>query len=181
MTNLTLNLDTVAALRAVQALGQAASDLSGLYEAIGEGVVDSTIDRFGSSTAPDGSKWLPNTQVTYLKYLKKFSAGSLIKKGKNAGKLSSAGSNRISSKKPLISEGELSTTIRKQVDADGVSIGSGVKYASTQQFGATARSFKGGKTPWGNIPARPFLGLNGDDEKSITELALEHLRQALDK
>ena len=38
MTNLTLNLDTVAALRAVQALGQAASELKGLYEAIGEGV-----------------------------------------------------------------------------------------------------------------------------------------------
>ncbi len=159
MTNLTLSLDTVAALRSLQALKQAASELKPLYLAIGESLQDSTIDRFASSTAPDGSKWLPNTQVTYLKYLKKFSGSSFTKSGKNAGKLSRAGSNRVQAKKPLIGESKtLSTTIRAQLNADGVSIGSGEDYASTQQFGAAARSFKGGKTPWGDIPARPFLG-----------------------
>ena len=178
MTTLNLDLDTVAALRSLQALKQAASELKPLYLAIGESLQDSTIDRFASSTAPDGSKWLPNTQVTFLRYLAKFSTSYT----KKTGKLSSTGANRAINKKPLVGESKsLSTTIRYQLNADGVSIGSNQIYAATQQFGAAARSFKGGKTPWGDIPARPFLGLSGDDEKSITELALEHLQQALNR
>jgi phage gpG-like protein len=47
-----------------------------------------------------------------------------------------------------------------------VSIGSNQIYASTHQFGR------------GAIPARPYLGLSTNDEQSIIELALAHMRRA---
>lgn len=42
-------------------------------------------------------------------------------------------------------------------------------YAATHQFGREEA----------NIPARPFLGLSGDDEQEVLGIIAEHLREAL--
>lgn len=174
MTQLSITLDTTSALRDVAALKQSASQLRPLYLAIGESLQDSTIDRFATSTAPDGSKWAPNSRTTLELYLSKFSSFS-----KKTGKLTSRGAARAANKKPLIGQSKaLSTTIRYDVDSNGVQVGSGLIYAATQQFGASKGKF-GGKAPWGNIPARPFVGISDDDNKTILELALAHMGKSL--
>ena len=62
---------------------------------------------------------------------------------------------------------------------DQVEVGSPLIYAGTHQFGAARGAFGstsgGAPIPWGDIPARPFLGLSDDDEFEITELVASHL------
>lgn len=139
---------------------------------IGEELRESTLRRFSTSTAPDGSKWAPNSPSTLAR-----------KKGN----------------KPLIGAGKaLSTQIHYRVVDDAVYIGSPMKYAAVQQFGAKMgefgryyqlfrqkygekdfRRYAGMKTgspiPWGDIPARPFLGLSADDRKAIEAIVRDYM------
>ena len=56
-------------------------------------------------------------------------------------------------------------------------------YAAVQQFGARAGSLWSGKdrrgrnakAPWGDIPARPYLGLSAKDERNIMEIVRDYL------
>ncbi len=134
-------------------------DVRPLLLEIGEELQDSTLRRFGTSTGPDGEAWAPNTEATIERYL----AG----KGKKA---TAAG------KKPLIgASGNLSTTIDFQLDGDSaVLIGSPWPYAAPQQFGADKGSL-GPNAPWGDIPARPFLGVSDDDARTILDLVDDYL------
>ena len=62
-------------------------------------------------------------------------------------------------------------------------VGSGRVYAGTHQFGAKRGAFgrtaKGGPIPWGDIPARPFLGLSDADANEITALVAGYLASKL--
>lgn len=122
---------------------------------IGEELRDSTLKRFAASTGPDGSRWAPNQPSTLARW-------------------------RGGAKKPLIGEGKaLSTQISYRVAADAVYIGSPMKYAATQQFGAKkgalGTSRRGGPLPWGDIPARPFLGISAEDRKTIEAIIAAHM------
>ena len=64
--------------------------------------------------------------------------------------------------------------------------GSNLEYATTHQFGAKQGQFGTGtfKTrtgtfpiPWGDVPARPFLGIGKDDEEAITRLIVRHMER----
>lgn len=148
--------------------------LKPLMAEVGEMIAESTKQRFATSISPDGTPWEPNTALTITRYLNRF--GGSYKKD---GSLSKKGASRASSKKPLVGEtAALSTTISYYAGPDFVVIGSPMVYAGTQQFGAKARSFAGGRSPWGDIPARPFLGISNDDERGILDLAMEHLDAA---
>jgi phage virion morphogenesis protein len=129
-----------------------------LLAEIGDELTDSTMRRFGTSTGPDGERWAPNTETTLALYLD------------GRGKSASA-----STKKPLVADGNLASTIAWQLDgADAVLIGSPQKYAGVQQEGATKGSLGGG-APWGDIPARPFLGVSDDDARTILDLVDDYL------
>ncbi|WP_409934431.1 phage virion morphogenesis protein [Tepidimonas sp.] len=41
-------------------------------------------------------------------------------------------------------------------------------------FGATKR---GGKIPWGDVPARPFMGISDDDRSAILDIIRKHLAE----
>lgn len=149
-----------------------------VYKDIGEYLVDSTKRRFATSTAPDGTRWASNSQVTILQYLagksdggkKKgyFYAKNTKKDPNRKGKLAALGIEAVTSKRPLIREGTLSEQISYKVDENGdLLIGSPMGYAAVQHFGAKQYSFEGGKTPWGDIPARPFLGISDKDKSTI--------------
>lgn len=141
---------------------------------IGELMVDRTKQRFSTSTAPDGTPWPANSEVTLQRYLGQFS-GAISKR---TGKATKAGTARLASKKPLIGESHaLSTTIRYRLVAGGVEWGSGMPYAAMQQFGGTRRQFP---HLWGDIPARPFLGLAAEDTDDVLRILYRGIGHAWD-
>lgn len=159
MTTITIELDTREVTDAISALVARMRDPRPLMQDIGEVMVQSTKNRFGAGIGPDGAAWEPNTALTLSR-----------KKGT----------------KPLIGESHrLGNEITYALDGDGagVSIGSNLIYAATQQFGADqgafGRSKRGGPIPWGNIPARPFLGLADDDATAVLDIVQEHLESLI--
>ncbi len=159
--------------QALNRLANAGTSLHPALREIGEFLVDSTRQRFATSTAPDGTRWAPNTETTILMYLGRYK-GSFSKRG---GRLTKKGAGRASGKRPLIGEtGDLSRQISYKIEGnDTLYIGSSMIYAATQQFGAKRREFQG-KAPWGDIPARPFLGLSDSDRSTILDIIGNFLR-----
>ena len=76
--------------------------------------------------------------------------------------------------KPLVHKGHLRDSITHQVRGDEVRIGNNRIYGAIHQFGGQAG--RGHKVP---LPARPYLGINGDDEVEITQIAQGHVNRAL--
>ena len=134
---------------------------------MGEYLTSSTQERFRTSTAPDGSKWQANTQTTYLKILGKSHSDE-------EGKLNAKGVNRVSSKRPNMLSGNLMNSIHYQISGDLLLVGSNMIYAATQQFGAKKGEFGNG-APWGDIPAREYLGISVADEAELYAIAEDHL------
>ena len=62
-------------------------------------------------------------------------------------------------------------------------VGSTRIYAGTHQFGAQRGAYgtntKGAPIPWGDIPARPFLGVSDADKKTILEIINKHLQKSI--
>jgi phage virion morphogenesis protein len=139
------------------------SDMTPAFQDIGEIVIDSTKQRFAQGIAPDGSRWAPKSQTTLEKY-------------------GSRTSNRIDVRPLFGPSGALSSQIFYEAGPDGLQWGSPMIYAGTQQFGAAqgayGRTSRNGPIPWGNIPARPFLGLSPEDEVNVTEALAEWLERA---
>lgn len=166
---ITIDLRNEAALSALDGLASRLETLRPALEEIGEEVAHSTMERFRTSTAPDGSAWVANSPVTVAGYLGVF--GNSYKKD---GSLSKKGQARSSAKKPLIGESkDLSTTIAWQLAGPTkVTVGSAKPYAAMQQFGG-----KRSQWPhlWGDIPARPFLGLSDADRSSILDIVSGYL------
>ena len=50
-------------------------------------------------------------------------------------------------------------------------------YASTFQFGAKKHSFPNGKSPWGTIPPRQFLGFNKVTNEKVIKLIKDHFAE----
>lgn len=134
------------------------SDTRPILADIGELLTETTKRRFSTSTAPDGSKWERNSQVTIDRYVGLF-------KTKKA--------SRAASKKPLIGETKsLMTTIDYQFGPGFVRIGSPMVYSAMQQIGGTRAQHS---HLWGDIPARPFLGLSKDDREGIIDIVHSYL------
>lgn len=175
MASFKIDIDDRELRAALGALSRRAGDLRPALKLIGETLAESTKRRFATSTAPDGSKWKDNTELTRERYTDRFKTSRT-----KTGKRSAAGRRRSAGKKPLIGESrQLSTTIAYQVRGGVLYVGSPMEYAATQQFGANqgqfGRSRRGGPIPWGNIPARPFLGISDDDRREIIAILRESL------
>lgn len=166
---LRFEVDDRAILDVLGELSARMQDLTEPMSDIGEHLVETTKRRFDTSTAPDGSRWEPNSDVTILRYL-----GAYKSSFKRDGTISKKGTSRLQAKKPLVGETRsLMSTINYVPGRDHVYIGSPEIYAGVQQFGAHAKEF--GKSPWGDIPARPFLGLSDDDSGSILDILASYL------
>ncbi|MFN3575376.1 MAG: phage virion morphogenesis protein [Tabrizicola sp.] len=137
---------------ALARLSAALSDLAPAFEEIGEIVLASTRLRFAQGVAPDGSRWAPKSRTTLLRY-------------------GARSSNRIDVRPLFGPSGSLSSQIYYEAGPDSLQWGSPLIYAATQQFGAKKGAFgrtsRNGPIPWGDIPARPFLGLSAEDETNI--------------
>ena len=136
---------------ALTALERATGDLGPALKNIGEAQLQSIDERFADKKAPDGSKWAANAPTT------------VARKGFD---------------EPLVGA-ERSLTLRTQhayqVDADALRVGSVMEYAAMQQFGGSRSQFP---HLWGDIPARPFIGLSEDDENEIVQIITDHIAMA---
>ena len=139
-------------LTALQNLQRAAGDLRPALAEIGEVLTESTKQRFVAQTGPDGQHWPANSPVT------------IERKGRD---------------QPLIGEtGSLMDAIHYNlIGNDALEIGSPMVYAAMQQFGGTKAEFP---HLWGDIPARPFLGVSEDDKDEILSIINRHLSDALE-
>ncbi len=145
-----ISYDKQSILDALTKLQQTSHDLSPALKEIGEDLAESTQERFEDSQGPDGKRWQANSEIT---------------------------ARRKSGNKPLIGEtGLLGLTINYEVDGQVLAIGSPMQYAAMQQFGGTKAEFP---WLWGDIPARPFLGISNDDERSILEVVNRYLEDGL--
>jgi phage virion morphogenesis protein len=165
-----IELDDAQLRRAIAHAQRRMGDLRPVMQEIGEYLVVSTKERFATSTAPDGSRWAPNSEATVAALLR--ARGGIKRKGAPG------------SKRPLIGETQrLSTEINYRATSDSVAVGSAEEYAATQQFGANKGAFgrtrRGAPIPFGDIPARPFLGLSPDDRREILDILSEHLRRTM--
>ena len=156
-----------------------ASNMGPVLKEIGEDMSESTKRRFSSATAPDGTAWAPNSSLTLSRYSSMFAR-------KKDGEFTKRSATKLAAKKPGTGETRaLGTTINYQVQgSDAVGIGSPMVYAGTFHYGAQSGEFgmAGYKTrngifpiPWGNIPARPFLGASEDDKANIVRLVQSYL------
>jgi phage virion morphogenesis protein len=138
-----LKLDEVTAVlsKAVAAM----EDLTPVMQSIGEILVDSTKQRFGTGASPEGVKWVPKSQTTLTAY-------------------GARKSNRIDVRPLFGPSGALSNQIFAEPERDQVAVGSPMIYAAMMQFGGQKSAYP---HLWGNIPARPFLGISPTDSTNI--------------
>ncbi len=127
-------------------------DMSSLLPRIGEYVRRTTQERFRTQTDHEGKPWQKLSEITKAR------------KQKNRDKI-------------LTERGYLRQSINWQLLPGGkaVAIGTPMIYGATHQFGAKKHTL-GPRTPWGDIPARPFLGLSEADKTHILALVQRHLQ-----
>jgi phage virion morphogenesis protein len=168
MSQFSIAVDDAAVMAALQRIRARTENLGPVLKAIGEDLVGSTKQRFATATSPDGTPWARNSDVTISRYLGLSSANF-----KKDGSLSKKGEARLAGKKPLTGEtGALGQQIHYQVNGNVLEVGSTMEYAAMQQFGGKRSDFP---NLWGDIPARPFLGLSEQDISGINETVLDYL------
>lgn len=141
-----------------------------LLVALGEHLTESTRMRFRAAQAPDGTRWAPNTRTTIERYLA--ARGGYSRK---TGRITDKGSALAMGKVPLTgTTRQLGSQIIYQADDTELLVGSNRIQAAVQQHGA-AKGSLGGGAPWGDIPARPFLGLSAADRAYILEEVASYL------
>jgi phage gpG-like protein len=186
---ITIKIDDREIRQAFTGLIQSAKNPRPILAQLGEILLDSTRKRFATSTAPDGTPWAPNSAATMIAWLQKKSGkfegrkrigdkdGYFHKKGDNKGRLALKGVATVMDKRVLIGETtNLSRQIFPVVGDDYVQIGSDRPYAAMQQFGGSKSEFT---HLWGDIPARPFMGISDQDKQNILDTIAEHLHSSL--
>lgn len=80
----------------------------------------------------------------------------------------------------LQGEGDLLDSIQYQIQGDQILVGSPLVYAGTMQWGAKQGAFgrtsRNGPIPWGDIPAREYLGLSIENEEDLVELVEDFIQ-----
>lgn len=127
-----------------------------LLEDIGVLVIYQTKERFKSKTSPEGAKWAKWNRKYALK--------------------------RSNGKSLLEDQGDLKQSIVYKVSSNKLEVGSDEDYAATHQYGdksiITRKTKNGRSKPFNrNIPARPYLGINAENEKEIEFEIIEYLKE----
>lgn len=154
----TVELDDAAAATRLAEMVERMERPIEFYKNVGEYLKNVAIPRnFDNQTAPDGSPWAALSPVTIARREKKGQVPIRILRA------SSGMYNNLSARQ----------------DDNGVRVGTPVPQGAVMQFGAAKGAFgqnaAGRSIPWGDIPARPFLGLSIEDEVEIIRIAEEWL------
>ena len=148
-------------------LAVALGDMTRPMERIGEAMVHSSQQRIEDGISVDGAPFAPRSKATLARY--------------------TASGERFSSR-PLWKTGTMRNQIFAATSSDAAEIGSNAIQAAVMQFGAKQGEFgaRAGRTrpkkpgakprdyffhlPWGDIPARPFLGVSEEDRANVLEI-----------
>lgn len=152
-----VEIDDTNARQLLNELKTRLGDLGPVLEAVGQIIQSGTQQRFVDQQGPDGQAWAPLSAVT-LDRRRKAGRGAQI----------------------LRDTGRLMNSISYRVSGESVSVFTNVIYAGTQQFGAKkgayGRTRRGAPIPWGNVPARPFLGYSVEDNEAVIEVLQGYLQ-----
>jgi len=145
---ITIELKSDAILTALRALDSGLGDMSQLMNQIGEALVQSTQERIEQGIAPDGTVFAPRSPVTLDAY-----AMAEPPKTPIGG--------------PLRLTGDMANGIHHDYGDDFAEVGSNAVQAAMMQFGGSRAAFP---NLWGDIPARPYLGISEQDETDVLEI-----------
>jgi phage virion morphogenesis protein len=150
---------------ALTGLSAGMGDNSSLMVDLAQYLYLATHKNFEKESGPDGSVWVPRSPATLEIYKRQRSLWGRI----------------------LQKEGGLFDSIATDSGHGFASVFVNRPYAAVQQFGAAKGSFGpysgtsksgrrySGSSPWGNIPARPFLGIAEEQETAILDIVQEWL------
>jgi len=146
-----IKLESQPVIDALHNLQHIGLELDPVLKNIGEMLINSTKERFRTSRAPDGTQWAEKQDKTF-------------------------------NDRPLIGETKsLSRQIHWQLVSGDLLVGSTMEYGATQHFGAAAGQYgqttRGAAIPFGNIAARPFIGISTDDETAILEFIERYIEK----
>ena len=132
------------------------TDLSPIMAQIAEFLLDTTLARFQQGVAPDGSPWAPKSPSTIAAYQARKQAISY---------------------RPLIGPTKSLSSATNFATASGqdwARISSRAIQSAVMQLGAKKGAFGANKAgrpiPWGDIPARPFLGTSAKDQAGLVTI-----------
>lgn len=156
---LTLTIDNDEILGGLRRMRERAEDLRPVLADIGDELTSSTVKRFVSNVAPDGTPWKASLRAE--------------KTGTPT----------------LVLTSNLRDSIHYVVDENGVSIGSSLVYARIHQAGGVISAKGGALsfTLYGGafvtvrsvtIPKRPYLGMSDNDNQATLEILGDHLARA---
>lgn len=155
MTEIRIALDAARLSAALAEAADSLDDMSPLMGAIAGSLRDNAEARFALNEAPDGTTWAANSPVTLA---------------------------RKTDPRPLRRHVVMLDTLGTDYGPDFAEVGVGTIYAAVHQFGAAEGAFgrtsRNGPIPWGNIPARPMLGVSDKDETDILDLIQDYLAGA---
>lgn len=169
MITLEINVEPAEAMFA--ALNAALTDMTPVMDTLGEMMVASNQRGMDAGESPEGNLYAPRSPVTLARYQKQ---------GKSFGL-------------PLHVTGMLRGSIFPEASDTEVSWGTNLIQAAVMQFGAAQGAFgasmgkdKLGRDhfhhlPWGNIPARPFIGASTSDLADIVATLEEWLQGAVNQ
>jgi phage virion morphogenesis protein len=147
-----------AVLAALERLAKSARNPAPALKEIGERLVHSTQQRMAAEQQPDGTPFAPLSPVTLERKRQSRDSPSL---------------------NILRASGNLADLLHWQLaGSDALEVGSNAVYAAAMQFGmkkGSAGRSKHGPIPWGDIPARPYLGLSADDEQVVGRVIERYL------
>ena len=159
---ITIELNDADIERVLSKVSAHLTDMSDLMNEIGEQLEYETKERFDQGVAPDGTAWAPKSQATLDAYKQR---GQTVDVRPLFG--------------PNADGVPLRNSIFRDYGPDFVEIGTNKVYGATMQFGAAKGSFGtdagGSSIPWGNIPARPYLGISDQDRTNIDATVNEWL------
>ncbi|MGZ9811277.1 phage virion morphogenesis protein [Pseudoroseicyclus sp. H15] len=159
-----LEIDDADLLAALNALDDGLTDQSPVMNQLGDYLAGSARDRIENGVDVDGNPFATLAQTTLDRYAK--STPPKV------------------SRSPLWQSGMFRRGLFHDSGPDFVEWGSNAIQAAIMQFGAEKGAFgqtsRGAPIPWGNIPARPFIGVSDDDETAMVALIEEWLESGAD-
>lgn len=150
-----IDIDDREVRQALENLQRRVSDLTPVMHDIGQVLVEGMRARLRDGRDVEGRPFAPNSPVTLA---------------------------RKKDTRPLVDSGMMASQFAYQAGRDYVEAGSNAVQAATLHFGAKrgahGKTRRGAPIPWGDIPARPFVGLSSEDKEAVLETITEALEQA---